>query len=280
MRVAVLRGKVMTRDGEPLSDVTITVLNHPEFGQTLSRADGMFDLAVNGGGFLTINYEKEGYLTAQRQVNVPWQDYIRLPDVVLIPVDTEVTVVDFSEPVQVAQGSAITDEDGTRQATLLCPEGTQAEMVFPDGSTQPLSSLSVRATECTVGENGPKAMSAELPPTSGYTYCVEVTADEALAAGATNVQFDRPLYFYVESFIGFPVGGAVPSGYYDRQKGQWIASENGRVIEILSITGGLADIDTDGDAVADNPATLALLEITNVEREKLAALYPEIPKSL
>ncbi len=278
-RVAVLRGKVITRDGEPLSGVTVTVLNHPEYGETLSRSDGMFDLAANGGGLLTINYEKEGYLTAQRQADVPWQDYVWLPDVALIPVDTEMTVIDFTEPIQVAQGSDITDEDGARQATLLCPEDTQAEMVMPDGSTQPLSSLSVRATEYTVGENGPKAMPAELPPTSGYTYCVELSADEAMAAGAVDVQFDRPLHFYADNFIGFPVGSAVPTGYYDRQKGQWIASENGRVIEILSITGALADIDTDGDAVADDLATLALLEITDVEREKLASLYPETPKS-
>ena len=41
-------------------------------------------------------------------------------------------------------------------------------------------------------------MPAELPPTSGYTYAAEFSADEALAAGATDVQFDQPLYFYPE----------------------------------------------------------------------------------
>ena len=45
------------------------VLNHPEFGQTLSRADGIFDLAVNGGGLLTVDYQKAGYLKVQRQVS-------------------------------------------------------------------------------------------------------------------------------------------------------------------------------------------------------------------
>ena len=48
VQVAVLRGKVSDSSGAPLSGVIITVLNHPEFGQTLSRTDGMFDLAVNG----------------------------------------------------------------------------------------------------------------------------------------------------------------------------------------------------------------------------------------
>ena len=49
-RVAVLRGKVLAPDGQPLAGVGITALGHPEFGRTQSRADGMFDLAVNGGG--------------------------------------------------------------------------------------------------------------------------------------------------------------------------------------------------------------------------------------
>ncbi len=272
-RVAVLRGKVLTRDGEPLPGVTITMLNHPEYGQTLSRADGMFDLAVNGGGYLTVDCEKDGHLPAQRQANVPWQDYVRLPDVVLIPLDTQVTVVDFSEPMQAAQGSSVTDECGTRQAALLFPQDTQASMVMPDGSTQPLTSFSVRATEYTVGENGPKAMPAELPPQSGYTYCVEFSADEALAAGAKDVQFDRPVINYLENFLGASVGSIVPVGYYDRTKGAWIPSDNGLVIEILSINGGLAELDVDGSGQMADAQALADLGITDAERQRLAGLY-------
>src|SRR6185369_6120248 len=41
-RAAVVRGRVLDRSNAPLPGVTITVLNHPELGQTLSRADGMF----------------------------------------------------------------------------------------------------------------------------------------------------------------------------------------------------------------------------------------------
>ena len=32
----------------------------------------------------------------------------------------------------------------------------------------------------------------------------------AVAAGAPEVRFDRPLWYYVEDYIGFPVGSAVP----------------------------------------------------------------------
>jgi hypothetical protein len=74
-RVAVLRGKVMTRDGAALPGVQITVLSHPEFGQTLTRADGAFDLAVNGGGQLTLHYTLDGFLAAQHAIVAPWRDY-------------------------------------------------------------------------------------------------------------------------------------------------------------------------------------------------------------
>ena len=221
IRAAVLRGQVLDRDGQPIPGVTITVLNHPEFGTTTTRADGMLDLAVNGGGYLTVSYAKAGYLPVQRQVDVPWQDYTWLPDVVLISQDSQVTTIDLTAatPIQVARGSVQTDADGSRQATLLVPQGTQASMTLPDGSTAPLSTLHMRATEYTVGPNGPQAMPAELPPTSGYTYAVDLSADEATAAGATTVTFDRPLPFYVENFLNFPVGGIVPAGYYDSSEG-------------------------------------------------------------
>ena len=81
--VAVLRGRALDRDGNPLKQVKVTIAGHPEYGSTLSRADGMFDLAVNGGGLLTVTYAKTGYLPAQRQVDAPWQDFAQLPDVVL-----------------------------------------------------------------------------------------------------------------------------------------------------------------------------------------------------
>jgi len=81
----------------------------------------------------------------------------------------------------------------------------------------------------------------------GYTYCVELSADEAIQAGAREVRFDRPLAFYVENFIGFPVGMAVPTGYYDRVRALWVPSPNGRVVQVTGILNNLAGLDTDGD---------------------------------
>jgi len=274
-RAAVIRGQVFDRAKNPLPGVTIRVLDHPELGQTLSRADGAFDLVVNGGGLLTLVYEKAGFLVAQRQVQTPWQDYAFAPEVSLVTLDPVVTAIDLTAPggIQVARGSPSTDGDGTRQATMLFTPGTTAQMVLPDGSTQPLSSLHVRVTEYTIGPDGPQAMPAKLPPTSGYTYAVEISADEALAAGATSVRLSRAMPYYVENFLGFPVGSPVPVGYYDRVKGQWIPAPNGRVIKVVSVTGGMVDLDTDGNGTADTPAVLAALGIDDAERVKLAEIY-------
>jgi len=271
-RVAVLRGMVMTRDGQPLPGVSISVHRQPGLGHTLSRADGRFDLVVNGGGALVIDYLMSGYLAVQRQVQAPLQDYAVIHDVAMIPVDSQVTSIDLSasQSMQVARGSPSTDADGTRQATLLFPSGTAAIMVFPDASTQPLSFLSVRATEYTVGPNGPSAMSAELPPTSGYTYALEFSVDEAKLVGAIDVRFSRPLPLYVENFVNFPVGTAVPLGTYDRDAGVWLAEDTGRVIRILAVTDGRASLDLDGDGIADAGDALG---ITDAERERLATLY-------
>lgn len=279
LTASVLRGKVMTRDGTPLQGVTVSIHEHPEYGETLTRHNGLFDMAVNGGQSLIVEYLKQDFLPVQRQLYVPWQNYARLPDAVMITLDPNVTTVDLTspEPFQAAKGSMVTDDDGTRQAVLMIPQGTTAEITLPNGTPQPLTTLSLRATEYTVGENGPKTMPAELPPNSGYTYAVELSADEALANGirvnGTDVVLNQPVPFYVDNFLDFPVGTIVPTGYYDNDKGAWIPYDSGLVIGIVGVTGSLADLDVDGDGLADTGTALSDLGITDAEREQLAVLY-------
>lgn len=274
-RVAVLRGKALSRDGNHLPAVKVTILGHPEYGSTLTRNDGMFDMAVNGGGWLTVNYEKSGYLPVQRKVDAPWQDYAWLEDVVMIPYDSKVTAIDLNAniPFQVAQGSAITDGDGVRKATLLFPQGAGATMKLPDGTWLSLSNVNVRATEYTVGDNGPKSMPAPLPPTSGYTYAAEFSIDEAVMMRATYVSFSKPVITYIENFLNFPVGGIVPVGWYDREQGTWIPSDNGKIIKILSVSNGIAELDVSGNDTLATSMALAALGITDEERKTLATLY-------
>jgi RHS repeat-associated protein len=273
--MAVVRGNVLSKSGSPMPGVTVTVAGHPEFGSTVTQGDGTFDMAVTGGQTIRLHYALANYLSAERVVQAPWQDYVTAGDVVLLQADSQVTSVDLSSSnaVQVARGTPSTDSDGTRQATVLVPSDTTATMTMPDGSTSPLPAMHVRATEFTVGSNGPSAMPADLPPTSAYTYAVGLTADEALSQGATQVTFSQPLPFYVENFVGFPVGTNVPVGFYDPQRGAWVASSNGVVVQILSVTAGEADLDISGSGSAASSTALAAIGVTDPERQTLANLY-------
>ena len=277
-RAAVIRGQVLTRDGNPLDGVTITILSHPEYGQTLSRADGMFNMVVNGGGLSpSITGKTATFPPSWR--SPAWEDYGHIDDTVLITQDARLNTIDLTDTTQsfhVAQGSEITDGHGTRQATLSIPQGTQARVYDQDGTTRPVTSLNLRLSEYTVGSNGPAAMPALLPPASAYTYAVGFQGGEeaTLKLNGKDVLFDRPVPFYVTNFLGFPVGSAVPVGYYDSDRAVWVASENGRVIQILAISNGSAELDTDGDGLPDDAAKLGVLGITAQELVRLASIYP------
>ena len=275
-RAAVIRGRVADHDGQALAEVRVSVLDRPELGETRSRDTGEVYLAVNGGGPITLRFEREGYLPADRTVTVPWNDYAWFDDLELVPLDTAVSEIDLGSPLsppQVARGSTVTDADGTRRAALLFAPATEASMRLPDGSSQPVDDLHVRATEFTIGADGEVAMPAELPPASGYTYAAEFSIDEAIAAGADEVQFSRPVISYTENFLDFPVGTPVPAGYYDRAQQRWVPSENGLVIAVLDEQDGLAALDTTGEGTAATPAELDALGITESERRQLATLY-------
>jgi len=275
-RMAVLRGMVVDANQAPLPGVLVRVLNHPEYGYTYTRADGVFDLAVNGGGDITVDYRKDGYLRAQRHAITPWKDWKWLQQTTMIPVDSAVTAIGLNATadIQVHRANPVTDSDGTRQATVMFQPGTTGYMVMPDGSPQPLYQIHFRATEYTVGPNGPDRMPAGLPASSGYTYAVELSADEAIAADARTVKFDQPIVLYFENFLGFPVGEHIPLGSYDFRQGSWLPSPDGRVVKILSITGNSADLDVDGSGQPANAQTLTQLGISDAERIKLAQLYP------
>jgi RHS repeat-associated protein len=283
-RAAVLHGKVLDRAGQPMESVRVSVPGHPAFGYTDTRSDGKYYMAVNGGGELRVRFERDGFLPIERSLDVDWQQYELTEDVVLTPLDGLTAEIDLTDPgMQVARGNPVSDGDGTRQATLLFPEDTTATMTV-GGSSQPVTDpMVVRATEYTVSQTGDEAMPADLPPTSGYTYAVEYSVDEAMEAGATDVTFSGPpVISYTDNFLGFPVGEWIPAGHYDRAKGAWVPAatdettpgteDRGRVIKILSENGGVAQLDVDGTGEADQ-TKLDNQGITLAEREKLAALY-------
>ena len=263
----VLRGLVTNRAGIPLADVAVSVLNQPGFGSATTGIEGTYSLAIPlSGEPITVEYTKAGFLTVQRKVVGRADDYAWADDVIMIPLDSAVTSVTMNAAgMQIVRGNPVTDSSGTRRATLLVPAGTTAVIQLAGGGTQNPTSLNIRATEYTVGATNEAAMPGELPPTSGYTYALEYSADQAPAG--SNIQFNQPVIHYVENFLDFDVGWVVPSGAYDRRTGAWVASPNGRVVKIISIDAGSASIDTTGDGTADNTG------ISAAERQALATLY-------
>lgn len=280
--VAAVRGRVLDRAGQAVQGVAISVLDRPELGSTTTAVDGTFTMVVQGGVVLTVQMVLDGHLVVQRQADMSWQDYTVLDDVVLTPVDTESTVVDLTSGVDVTHvASTTTDADGDRAAAVTFRAGTDAVMTLPDGSTQPLTSMTVRATEMTVGDAGPDAMVGPLPFGTLYTYAVDVTVDEAEAVGATRIDFDQPVGLMVDNFLGFPVGTSVPVGYYDRVVGAWLPTESqGVVVGVVSVSGGLARLDLDGDGDADSTDdTLASAAgVADADRAALAA-HPGVGQS-
>jgi RHS repeat-associated protein len=275
VQAAVLRGTVRGRNFAPLPGVRVALLNHPEFGYTYTRTDGMFDMAVNASQF-TVDFEAIGYNAVHRQAQLTGHTYLMLPDVVMIGLDPMSTAITLGSnaPAQMAASTPQTDAAGTRTATVFFPAGTTATMLLPNGSTQPLDSMTVRVTEYTVGSNGPAAMPAPLPPSSAYTYCAEFTADEALAAGATTVQFSQPVPVYVDNFLKVPVGTLVPVGSYDRTMAAWLPWSNGIVMEVLGSSNGAALVDLHGTGTPEPTNVLAANGFTTQELQHLASLYP------
>jgi RHS repeat-associated protein len=274
-RAAVMRGWVRDEVGMPLPDVLVRVLNHPEYGYTYSRADGGYDMLVNGGGDVVLDFQKTGYMRAQRSAPTVWKDWKVLEDIHLVPFDAASTQVFFGSGSgqQVHRATTVTDGDGTRTSTLIIPAGTEASLRRLDGSVVIAPSLRLRATEYTVGEYGPKRMPATLPETSGYTYAVELSADEAVMAGARTIEFDQPVSLYLENYLQMPIGEIIPVGYYDHVYGSWLPEDNGRVIRVLDIAGGVATLDVDGSGLPANSAALAALGIDMAERTRLASIY-------
>lgn len=273
---AIVRGKVFDTEGNPLKGARVTIKNHNEFGQTYTLKNGEYNLVLNGGKEYTLNITKPGYLHLQRSIDVPKRDFAILDDVILTHLSSRAKTIVFGNngSSQVTESETYTDADGSRKATVIFPSDVHAQIELENGHMMNVNSGNFRITEYTVGENGESAMPGPLPATSGYTYAVEFSLDEAIANNSDHVVFDKAIPFYVDNFLDFPVGELVPLGYYDREKSAWIPEENGIIIKIIGVDNGKALISTSDDDSIANQGILDKLGFTQDELIKLASLYP------
>lgn len=72
-RSAVVRGHVVTSMGMGLMGVRVSTTT-PLEGFTLTREDGWFDLLVNGGGAVTLQFGRSPFRPQNYIVNVPWNE--------------------------------------------------------------------------------------------------------------------------------------------------------------------------------------------------------------
>lgn len=85
-RSAVIRGRVVTSTGMGLMGVRVSTNIAPE-GFTLTREDGWFDLLVNGGGAVTLQFGRSPFKAQTQIVNVPWNEIVIIETIVMSLID-------------------------------------------------------------------------------------------------------------------------------------------------------------------------------------------------
>ncbi|XP_074650354.1 teneurin-m-like [Tubulanus polymorphus] len=92
-QVSVIRGRVIAKDGSPLIGVRVSVLTQPLYGFTLTREQGLFDILVNGGGSVTLNFLRQPFKSKGSTVTVPWNRLITMDTVVMSLVEDKSTEI-------------------------------------------------------------------------------------------------------------------------------------------------------------------------------------------
>ena len=248
-RFSLITGLVHSIDASPISDVSVTMHGHPEYGTVSTDVQGRFSLPVEGGTTLTVVYQKDGFIPAQRKVYVPWSDIAIAETIQMIAEDPVATTITFDgspDTVVTHQSTEVTDEFGSRSCSMVFTGDNQAYLVDEQGNDiHELTTITTRATEFKT----PESMPAKLPPNSAYTYCAELSVD-----GAQRVRFEKPVITWVDNFLGFDVGEIVPVGYYDRDRSFWVPSDNGMVVKLLDMDGDCTvdALDANGDDQPDD----------------------------
>ncbi|XP_069941027.1 teneurin-a isoform X3 [Cherax quadricarinatus] len=82
-RVAVIRGRVVTPQGQGIVGVRTSVDKESRFGLTATRKGGWFDVLVNGGGAVTLQFQRAPFEPLTVTVPVPWNQIVVLDPIVM-----------------------------------------------------------------------------------------------------------------------------------------------------------------------------------------------------
>ncbi|CAM1325684.1 TENM2 (predicted) [Pycnogonum litorale] len=88
-RVSVIRGQVVSKRGTGLIGIRVSVASDPQLGFTLTRTNGWFDILVNGGGAITLQFQRNPFRPTMKTVLVPWNKIVIMEKAVLYTLNEE-----------------------------------------------------------------------------------------------------------------------------------------------------------------------------------------------
>uniref|UniRef100_A0A2I3GT08 Teneurin-1 n=1 Tax=Nomascus leucogenys TaxID=61853 RepID=A0A2I3GT08_NOMLE len=118
-RACVIRGQVVAVDGTPLVGVNVSFLHHSDYGFTISRQDGSFDLIAIGGISVILIFDRSPFLPEKRTLWLPWNQFIVVEKVTMQRVVSDPPSCDISNfisPNPIVLPSPLTSFGGS------CPE--------------------------------------------------------------------------------------------------------------------------------------------------------------
>ncbi|XP_047297716.1 teneurin-1 isoform X3 [Homo sapiens] len=118
-RACVIRGQVVAIDGTPLVGVNVSFLHHSDYGFTISRQDGSFDLVAIGGISVILIFDRSPFLPEKRTLWLPWNQFIVVEKVTMQRVVSDPPSCDISNfisPNPIVLPSPLTSFGGS------CPE--------------------------------------------------------------------------------------------------------------------------------------------------------------
>ncbi|XP_039343476.1 teneurin-1 isoform X5 [Mauremys reevesii] len=118
-RACVIRGQVVAFDGTALVGVNVSFLHRSDYGYTISRQDGSFDLVAIGGISVTLVFDRSPFISEKRALWLPWNRFIVVEKVVMQRTESNppsCDITSFISPNPVVLPSPLTTFGGS------CPE--------------------------------------------------------------------------------------------------------------------------------------------------------------
>ncbi|KAM7161184.1 teneurin-1 isoform 2-T2 [Macrochelys suwanniensis] len=118
-RACVIRGQVVAFDGTALVGVNVSFLHHSDYGYTISRQDGSFDLVAIGGISVTLVFDRSPFISEKRTLWLPWNRFIIVEKVVMQRTESDppsCDITSFISPNPIVLPSPLTTFGGS------CPE--------------------------------------------------------------------------------------------------------------------------------------------------------------